>query len=270
MSNLHDNLVAFMAHIPLTRTDMKYVEKELLKDIVPNSKYLIVGEVSSTGIQHLHFLCWLIPSAYARFAKRVFIDHYKLQGRATKGVPRQYGKLKKVQSRERMAIYMMKDFMMTKKHLLRSNMAEDYLMTLATMSYKKKDIKTPYKKYIEVLPKFLYEKQYRDITLSNLIQAWLHICNCRPPYAKSMWWYAYQANVISQTDFIHLVYPTDPHDVYSVKNIFQYAQKPKAPPNQLGFKTLTQRLKKVQQVVSDHLKCEAPYDIPLGESGGNA
>lgn len=132
----HPNLVAFMAHISLNH--LQYVEKELLKDIIPNSKYLVVGEVSSSGIQHLHFLCWLIPSAYARFAKRVFIDHFKLVGRATKGIPRQYGKLKKIESEQRMTIYMLKDYLSNNKKYLVSNFTEEHLMSLAQLSFKKK------------------------------------------------------------------------------------------------------------------------------------
>lgn len=220
------NLTAFMAHIPFK--EMQFLHEELKEEIVPNSKYLIVSETSVNGTEHFHFLCHMIPSAYARFAKRIFIDKFHLTGRATTGSPRQYGKLKKVESERRMTIYMMKDFFYNKKAKLCTNMNLSYLNQLAKLSFRKKDLKTPYKKYIVELPLYLQQHHIDFITKRTIVQAWLSICNCRPPTAKSLWWYVLKASVITDSDYIEFVYPTYERECVGVDNKYV---PPKKKPN---------------------------------------
>lgn len=225
------NLVAFMAHIPFSKPHLQYVQKQLLKDIVPDSKYLVVGETSSQGIKHIHILCHMIPAAYARFAKRVFIDKYHLTGRATTGKPRQYGKLKKVESERRMTIYMMKDFFYNNKSTMITNMNLNYLNKLAKLSFRKKELRTPYKKYILELASHLKTYNNDYITKSTLVLAWIKICDTRPPMMKSLWWYALKATVIDEKDYIEFCYPTNSFELAGVPNKYvEDVQNPKYVP----------------------------------------
>ncbi len=69
---------------------------------------------------------------YAKFSKRVFIQKFKLRGRATKGCPRQYGKVKDIQSLDKAAAYSIKD------GNIRTNMVQERIDKLAELAYEKK------------------------------------------------------------------------------------------------------------------------------------
>lgn len=59
--------------------------------------------------EHFHFLVQMSLKQYNTFAKRAFIDKFKLHGRARDGVPRQYGKVKQIENLFKMAAYTVKD-----------------------------------------------------------------------------------------------------------------------------------------------------------------
>ena len=79
----------------------------------------------------MHFLVEMTPEEYHRFSKRVFIDKFKLRGRAKKGNPRQYGKVSKIENVEKMKQYTLKegDYI--------SNLSPEELQDLYEKSYKK-------------------------------------------------------------------------------------------------------------------------------------
>lgn len=79
-------------------------------------RYLIVrerslGKHAESDGQHYHFLVEMSNDDYIRYRKRVFIDHFKLRGRAVEGKARQYGKVQYLKDPDRMAIYMCKSIL---------------------------------------------------------------------------------------------------------------------------------------------------------------
>jgi len=102
--------------------------------------YLIGLEVSfdsheETNGEHMHFVVQMTDKDYHRFSKRIFIDKYKLRGKALKDKPRQYGRVKRIQDLERMCAYTLKD------NNIRSNMTEQQLDSYRNISFKKKELK---------------------------------------------------------------------------------------------------------------------------------
>lgn len=94
--------IAFMAHIPIK--DANDVKDILIEYDI--GTYLIGLEESP--YEHMHFLVQMREEDYHKFSKRVFKDKYKLRGRAQKGQPRQYGKVKKIEDLEKMKAYTVK------------------------------------------------------------------------------------------------------------------------------------------------------------------
>lgn len=93
----------FMAHLNFNEYDA--IEKEIQKLGVP---YIIAFECSP--YDHFHFMVRITEKNYYNFCKRVFKDKYKLRGRATKGLPKQYGHMaKKIESLDKIAKYTIKD-----------------------------------------------------------------------------------------------------------------------------------------------------------------
>lgn len=99
-------------------------------------KYIIAKEKSNTSHQetngeHLHFMVEMTDKDYHKFSKRVFIDRFKLRGRASKGKPRQYGKVKHIENVEKMKQYTLKEADYV------SNLSDEELKMLFEKSYKK-------------------------------------------------------------------------------------------------------------------------------------
>lgn len=92
--------MAFMGHI--AHSEVETIEQEL-KDY----KYIIGLE--TVDYEHLHFYVKMTVKQYSAFAQRIFRKKYTLQGRATKGTPRQYGRMHNIKSHEKMARYTCKD-----------------------------------------------------------------------------------------------------------------------------------------------------------------
>lgn len=102
----HKNTKAFMAHLPLE--EFNYLEEIIQEYSI--LKYLIAHE--KEPYSHFHFVIEFEKEAdrnYHNFCKRVFKDKYKLRGQATKGKPRQYGCLKKIENIEKMCAYTLKE-----------------------------------------------------------------------------------------------------------------------------------------------------------------
>lgn len=94
--------MAFMAHIPHADADEIRQDLERLE-----TKYILGLEMSS--YEHIHFLVLMTEREYTNIRKRLFIDKYKLRGRAVKGKPRQYGKEKEIRDLEKYTKYCLKD-----------------------------------------------------------------------------------------------------------------------------------------------------------------
>lgn len=136
----------FMAHIHENQFDV-------LEDIIKSyeTKYLIALEVEP--YHHYHFIAYLSDEEYHKLSKNLFIDKYKLRGRAIKGKPRQYGKVKKTIKDEELAIaYTLKD------GNYRTNMDQKTIETCLKKSYEK----TSKNLEVEKLFQYLDLKNYKD------------------------------------------------------------------------------------------------------------
>jgi hypothetical protein len=132
----------FMGHMP--HKDIDYIETVLKEYAI--GEYVIGLEITPrTGIEHYHFLVEMSDADYTRFAKRVFKDKYKLCGRATKGAPRQYGKVHDIRDLEKASAYTIKD------GNIRTNMSQDRIRHLTELSYEKKgtDILAKISEYVD-------------------------------------------------------------------------------------------------------------------------
>lgn len=130
MTDTDDNQLkwmAFMAHIPAT--DIDYVE-DTLKEYDIGA--YILG-IETEPYHHIHFVVQMTENHYHNFSKRVFKDKYNLRGRATKGSPRQYGRVKTINNLEKMKAYTLKD------NNFRTNMTEDQIQKYVEMAFKKND-----------------------------------------------------------------------------------------------------------------------------------
>lgn len=188
----------FMAHIPCQ--DISFVEQQILQNC--SGKYIIAPEYEP--YDHLHFLVEMTDTAYHTFSKRIFKDKYKLRGQARNGKPRQYGKMKKINDIEKALVYTLKCYN-TSKDMIKTNMDKASLEAYAQQSFKKKDEVKPHDIYIEKL-KTLPPPDGKDVR--HLVILWMELCpKTRPPMIKTLIWYAYQANYITQDHFINNYYP---------------------------------------------------------------
>ncbi|AXH74883.1 MAG: putative replicase [Cressdnaviricota sp.] len=118
----------------------KYFEdvRDILVKNYEIGNWIIAKELSknaheTTNGEHLHFMVEMSDKDYHRFAKRVFIDMFKLKGRARGGIGRQYGKVKSIENIEKMKSYTLKD------GDYESSLSEKDLADLYEKSYKKQD-----------------------------------------------------------------------------------------------------------------------------------
>lgn len=139
---LPKNYQYFMCHIDHEHYDL--LENTLKEYEI--GEYVIGAETTpDTGIQHFHFLVEMSSTEYHKYAKRIFKDKFKLRGRATKGAPRQYGKINDIKSLENAAAYTIKD------GNIRTNMTQERISHLKELSYEKKgdDILSKLKVYCD-------------------------------------------------------------------------------------------------------------------------
>lgn len=122
--------MAFMAHIPIENAD--YIEATLKEYDIGG---YIIG-IEETPYHHFHFIVEMTENHYHNFSKRVFKDKFNLRGRATKGLPRQYGRVKEIQNLERLKAYTLKD------GNFRTNMTEEQIQKYIDISFKKNEQKT--------------------------------------------------------------------------------------------------------------------------------
>lgn len=96
------NWKAFMGHI--AHSELEYLQEQMEK---LNAPYVMGAETGT--YEHFHFLAKITDKQYHNFCQRVFIKKYKLRGRATKGKPRQYGKVEHIKDLSKMMSYTLKD-----------------------------------------------------------------------------------------------------------------------------------------------------------------
>ncbi len=152
------NYIAFMGALDHSHFD--YLE-ETLKEYDIGS-YIIAHEVSTashveTKGHHFHFLVQMNDQDYTRFAKRVFIDKFKLRGRAVKGLPRQYGKINKIENLERMKSYTVKD------GDVRTNLTDTEIERLLENSFQKEEKRKITDELLEILQEQFHNLEWFDV-----------------------------------------------------------------------------------------------------------
>jgi hypothetical protein len=184
---LPSNYQFFMCHINHEHFD--YLEQTLLEYEI--GEYVIGAEITpNTGIHHFHFLVEMSKYDYAKFSKRVFIQKFQLRGRATKGAPRQYGKVKDIQSLDKAAAYSIKD------GNIRTNMSQTRIDKLAELAYEKKtdDITAKLIEYVDdnILGHHDYDDDLvKGQLIPTLIIGWLRT-HKKPLRASTIRYYSHQ------------------------------------------------------------------------------
>uniref|UniRef100_UPI004047C430 hypothetical protein n=1 Tax=Algoriphagus sp. TaxID=1872435 RepID=UPI004047C430 len=100
--------------VALDHTHTAQLVKFLLKYINDDAEYIVGLETCETAHketngQHFHFAVEMEEKQYDNFRKSILVNHYKLRGRATKNLPRQYGKCKEVRDIDKFLAYTCKD-----------------------------------------------------------------------------------------------------------------------------------------------------------------
>lgn len=145
MTNSQVYTFGFMAHIPHEHID--YVENTLLE--YPEVTTYLIG-MEQTDYEHMHFVVHATKDTwYRNFSKRVFIDKFKLRGKATKGKPRQYGKIGKIKDQYKLKCYTVKD------KNVRTNMPQNEIDEYVENSRKKVELEGYYSSILAKIDDFI-------------------------------------------------------------------------------------------------------------------
>lgn len=199
---LKANYQMFMAHIHHDHTD--YLENTLKEYQI--GEYIIGAEITpKTGIHHFHFIVEMSTGEYHKYAKRVFKDKFNLRGRATKGAPRQYGKIKEIEDLERACAYTIKD------GNIRTNMPQERIQHLAELAYEKKadDIMDRLIEYVDDNLMQEWPDHYtKERCVAILIIGWLRE-NKRPLRSSTIRYYTINCIAYSKTKLLKCNQNTD-------------------------------------------------------------
>jgi len=126
--------IAFMAAI--AHSEFDYIVQVIQEYDI--GEYLIAAETTTeahkeTNGEHFHFVVQMNDKDYHKFSKRLFIDKYKLRGKAVKDKPRQYGRVKKIEDFNRMCAYTVKD------GNIKTNMDAVTLQSFKDIAFKSKE-----------------------------------------------------------------------------------------------------------------------------------
>lgn len=164
---------------------VRHSEEEYLLETLKEydlAGYIISKEITKnahveTDGEHFHFCVEMSDKDYHKYAKRVFKDKYKLRGQAKKGKPRQYGKLLKIESLERLKAYTIKD------NNFITNLTEKEIEKLKEISYKRQEKRTKREELIEVLT---YKKYVIYAGKGGYTE--LELARRDPPYSRFEYW----------------------------------------------------------------------------------
>lgn len=120
--------IACMFHIPATEFD--FIEETLKSYDI--GRYLIGQE--DVPYEHYHVVFEGTPEIYHAFSTKLK-KKYELRGRASKGLPRQYGKLKEIDDIEKLLAYTVKD------GNFRGNFSSADIEKFVENSFKKDDVR---------------------------------------------------------------------------------------------------------------------------------
>ena len=138
----------FMVALP--HSNAAELESWLKQYIIEGSEYIIGLEICSshkeTDGQHFHIAVEMDDKIYDTFRKSVLVNHYKLRGRATKGLPRQYGIVKQVRDETKFLAYTVKD-----QNIITNITDKSRLNKYIEQSYKREEKQTFEKSVFEYL-----------------------------------------------------------------------------------------------------------------------
>lgn len=117
--------IGFMCHLPEKEHDTL---EEVLKEYNIQG-YIIAHEAKPYS--HFHFVVQMTDTDYHSFAQRIFKKKHGLRGRAIKGEPRQYGRLKHIENLQRLKAYTIKD------GNFRTNLLPAEILALKEISFEK-------------------------------------------------------------------------------------------------------------------------------------
>ena len=142
-------MLAFFCALPhdISSTFVNSLEQYL----DPNAPYLIGLETSNgshadTSGQHYHICASMNLLQYDAFRKTILVKKYKLNGQATKGHSRQYGKEKQIRDETKMLQYTVKD-----KNIIYKNIDLKTIQQLICDSYPKTTNKSKFDKLMDHL-----------------------------------------------------------------------------------------------------------------------
>jgi len=144
--------------IDLLKRDLLYYKDKI-------KKYVITHEIATDGTHeetkgsHFHFMVQMTKEDYHNFCKRVFIDKYKLRGRAIKGKPRQYGKTKDIRNVDKALSYTVKQIDLG-KDTIRTNMDKEEIEFAFANSFKPSKKKNEYDELMKHLGKLNLTNSY--------------------------------------------------------------------------------------------------------------
>lgn len=123
------------------------ISSELIKSfeeyIDVSARYLVGMETAKdahaqTKGQHFHFIADMSEKQYDKFRKTILVNKYKLQGVAKMGMPRQYGKIKKIRDETKLFQYTCKD-----ENIIYKNIDLKTIQEYIAKSYHREERKMP-------------------------------------------------------------------------------------------------------------------------------
>ncbi len=112
--------------------------ESMLKQYIGEGLYLIAPEVTTKGShkesdgEHFHIAAEMTKVEYTNFVKNVAVGIFKLRGRATKDLPKQYGKPQEIRNPNKMMAYTLKA---NSKETLSTNIDWQLLEPFKKISY---------------------------------------------------------------------------------------------------------------------------------------
>lgn len=124
-----------MCFFAVEHSEEQYIKDQIISHLTPNGHYLLAKEITyesheDVGGEHFHIMMQTDKEGYHKMSKNIQLK-YKLRGRAKNGLPRQYGKVKKVDKVIEAISYTGKD------GIWDSNLPPDLLKELHNKSYQK-------------------------------------------------------------------------------------------------------------------------------------
>jgi len=205
--------IACMAHI-------EHSNKEYINGYIDNrfTDYIIAYETSEVVGEHIHFVLWAEnKNDYHNLCQNVFKKKFTLRGKATKGKCRQYGKVKKIETINKMMAYTVKDKNVVYK--LGEHLTPEDIKLAFDSSFKKEEKLDKYnnlmKSYIDNVKEVQRDGHFsnrNDLTEAIIENYWQifeklpgrqFIINQTYKYERNTRWYMFKTGTYTNPDSTH-------------------------------------------------------------------